>query len=94
MSSYNQHRGVVFANAGFHVCFVADNVLHFDFKRAYWKQAAERTKARINVVIRRVWMNLVVDKLSHENVGEFKRASLEVEEKKLPSSIKSLESKI
>ena len=73
---------------------MSDNLLLFGFKRASCKRSANSTKALINAVVNQGWLHCVVKKLSNDNVIKFKRASLEVEEKKLPSSIKSLESKI
>ena len=53
------------------------------FNQASWRRAAERTRAQINAVIKRVWLNLVVNKLSNDNVGEVKRDSFEEENNKL-----------
>ena len=68
---------------------MADNLLHFNFKRASSKRAAKSTKARINATVNRVWLNLVVNKLSNHKVGEVDMDSLEEEKKKLAFSVKS-----
>ena len=91
--SSSQYWGVAFANTSFHFCFVADNLLHFYFKRASWNQASKCTKDHINYVVKRVQLNLVVNKLPDDNVGEFYSNSLQQDNKKLDSSIKYLDSK-
>mmetsp|Transcript_34206 Transcript_34206/g.41916 ORF Transcript_34206/g.41916 Transcript_34206/m.41916 type:complete len:163 (-) Transcript_34206:26-514(-) len=85
--------GVAFVDAGFDICIVCNSLDQYPWRRASYKQAADRARAGIKARMNQICLNKVVNKLSNSNIREIERATLLKEKKTLSSSIKSLESR-
>ena len=82
---------IAHARDGFAVNLVTDSPRRFDWKLASWKRMADRAKAGIDAVMKRIRVNQIVCSLSNDNIGDEERAALLEEKRKLVSAIKSKE---